>query len=93
MNLVLWTLQVLAALLYAASGVMKVFMLDEVSADVPSFGALPREAWIALGIVELVLHSDFFSPAAPTGSLLASQAGSRRSAHHACLRNISPIRA
>lgn len=54
MNLVLWTLQVLAALLYAASGVMKVFMLDEVSADVPSFGALPREAWIALGILELV---------------------------------------
>ena len=54
MNILLWVLQVLAALLYGASGVMKVFMFDKVSADVPSFGALPREAWMALGILELV---------------------------------------
>jgi hypothetical protein len=33
---------------------MKVFMFDKVSKDVPSFGALPRKAWMALGIVELV---------------------------------------
>ena len=44
MNILLWVLQVLAALLYGASGVMKVFMFDKVSGDVPSFGALPREA-------------------------------------------------
>jgi len=37
-------LQVLAALLYGSSGVMKVFMFDKVSQDVPSFGALPRKA-------------------------------------------------
>lgn len=54
MNILLWVLQVLAALLYGASGVMKVFLFDKVSADVPSFGALPREAWRALGILELV---------------------------------------
>jgi uncharacterized membrane protein YphA (DoxX/SURF4 family) len=54
MNILLWVLQVLAALLYGASGVMKVFMFDKVSADVRSFGALPREAWMALGILELV---------------------------------------
>lgn len=54
MNIVLWVLQILAALLYGASGVMKVFMFDKVSKDVPSFGALPREAWMALGILELV---------------------------------------
>lgn len=54
MNILLWTLQVLAALLYGASGVMKVFLFDKVSADVPSFGALPRRAWSALGILELV---------------------------------------
>jgi len=54
MNILLWVLQVLAALMYGASGVMKVFMFDKVSADVPSFGALPREAWMALGILELV---------------------------------------
>ena len=54
MNILLWILQVLAALLYGASGVMKVFMFDKVSGDVPSFGALPREAWTALGVIELV---------------------------------------
>jgi hypothetical protein len=31
MNILLWVLQVLAALLYGASGVMKVFMFDKVS--------------------------------------------------------------
>jgi hypothetical protein len=31
MNILLWVLQVLAALLYAASGVMKVFMFEKVS--------------------------------------------------------------
>ena len=54
MNILLWVLQVLAALLYASSGVMKVFMFDKVSHDVPSFGALPRNAWTILGILELV---------------------------------------
>ena len=54
MNILLWVLQVLAALLYAASGVMKVFMFDKVSEGVPSFGALPRPAWKVLGILELV---------------------------------------
>ncbi len=44
MNNLLWVLQVLAALLYGSSGVMKVFMFDKVSQDVPSFGALPRQA-------------------------------------------------
>ena len=54
MNIFLWVLQILAVLLYGASGVMKVFMFDKVSQDVPSFGALPREAWTALGVLELV---------------------------------------
>jgi len=54
MNTLLWVLQAVAALLYSASGVMKVFMFDKISGDVPSFGALPREAWTALGILELV---------------------------------------
>lgn len=50
----LWVLQALAALVYASSGIMKVFLFDRVSHDVPSFGALPRNAWTALGIIELV---------------------------------------
>ena len=64
MNILLWGLQVLAALLYGSSGVMKVFMLDKISQDVPSFGALPREAWTTLGILELVCAVGLIVPAA-----------------------------
>ena len=64
MNTLLWVLQVLAALLYGASGIMKVFMFDKVSGDVPSFGALPRQAWMALGILELVCTVGLIVPAA-----------------------------
>ncbi len=68
MNTLLWVLQILAALIYGASGVMKVFLFEKVSHDVPSFGALPRNVWTALGVLELlcvvglivpgVLHGD-----------------------------------
>jgi len=54
MNTLLWVMQILAALLYGASGVMKTFMFDKASEGVASFGALPRKAWATLGIVELV---------------------------------------
>jgi uncharacterized membrane protein YphA (DoxX/SURF4 family) len=64
MNILLWVLQVLAALLYGASGIMKVFMFDKISKEVPSFGALPREAWMALGILELVCAVGLIVPAA-----------------------------
>ena len=53
MNILFWVLQVLTALLYGMSGVMKIFMFEKMSADVPSFAALPRQVWMALGIVEL----------------------------------------
>ncbi len=64
MNILLWILQALAALMYGASGVMKVFMFDKVSKDVPSFGALPQGAWMALGILELVCTAGLIVPAA-----------------------------
>lgn len=64
MNILLWILQVLAALLYGASGVMKVFMFDKISEGVASFGALPREAWTALGILELACTLGLIAPAA-----------------------------
>ena len=64
MNILLWVLQVLAALMYGASGVMKVFMFDKVSVGVASFGALPREAWMALGTLELVCVVGLIVPAA-----------------------------
>jgi uncharacterized membrane protein YphA (DoxX/SURF4 family) len=64
MNILLWVLQILAALLFGASGLMKIFMFDKVSEDVRSFGALPRQAWMALGIVELVCTVGLIVPAA-----------------------------
>jgi hypothetical protein len=64
MNIVLWVLQGLAALLYGASGAMKVLMIDKLSADVPSFGALPKEAWMALGVMELVCVVGLIVPSA-----------------------------
>ena len=64
MDTLLWVLQILAALLYTASGVMKVFMFDKVSRDVPSFGALPRKAWMTLGVLELVCAVGLIVPAA-----------------------------
>jgi uncharacterized membrane protein YphA (DoxX/SURF4 family) len=64
MNILLWVLQIVAALLYTASGIMKVFMFDKISGDVPSFGALPRQVWMALGILELVCTVGLIVPAA-----------------------------
>lgn len=64
MNVLLWVLQILGALLYGASGVMKVFLFETISQDVPSFGALPREAWMALGLLELVCTIGLIVPAA-----------------------------
>jgi hypothetical protein len=64
MNVLLWVLQILAALVYGASGVMKVFMFDSISEQVPSFGALPRGVWMGLGVLELVCTIGLIVPAA-----------------------------
>ncbi len=99
MNILLWVLQVITALLYGASGVMKVFMFDKVSRDVPSFGALPRRAWMALGILELVCAAGLIVPAAlhwhPRLAILAATALAVESlvflwVHGKC-REIAPI--
>ena len=50
MKILLWVLQVGSALMYGASGVMKVFMFDRISGQVTSLGALPRVARRTLGI-------------------------------------------
>ena len=64
MNVLLWILQALTALVYGASGAMKLFMFDKISAEVPSFGALPREAWTALGVLELLCAVGLIVPSA-----------------------------
>jgi hypothetical protein len=43
---------------------MKVFMFDTISKDVQSFGALPREAWTSLGVLELVCAVGLIVPSA-----------------------------
>ncbi len=64
MNALLWILQVFTAFLYGSSGVMKVFMFDMISRDVPSFGALSRETWMTLGMLELVCTIGLIVPSA-----------------------------
>ena len=99
MNILLWVLQVLAVLLYGASGVMKVFMFDKISKQVPSFGALPRGAWMALGILELVCAVGLIVPAAlhwqPRLTVLAATLLAIESlvfiGVHAKYREITPI--
>ncbi len=99
MNILLWVLQVLAALLYAASGVMKVFMFDKVSKDVRSFEALPRKAWMALGILELICTVGLIVPGAfgwqPALTVVAAAALAAESlvfiGVHAKYREITPI--
>lgn len=66
MNVVFWVLQIIAVLLYGASGIMKIFMFDRVTMDVPSFGALPRQVWMALGVLELVCIIGLIVPMAFT---------------------------
>ena len=99
MNILLWVVQVLAALLYGASGVMKVFLFDKVSEDVRSFDALPREAWMALGILELVCTVGLIVPAAfhwqPKLTVVAASALALESlvfiGVHARYRELTPI--
>jgi uncharacterized membrane protein YphA (DoxX/SURF4 family) len=64
MNIFLWVLQVLTAALYASSGVMKIFMFEKISADVRSFGAMPRQAWLCLGMLELICVVGLLLPSA-----------------------------
>lgn len=76
MHVLLWVLQILGALLYAASGFMKVFMFDAATKDVAAFGALPREVWMALGMLELICVVGLIVPAAlrwrPTLTVVAA---------------------
>ena len=51
-------------------------MFDKISGKVASFGALPREAWMTLGIIELVCVVGLIAPAAlrwqPTLTVVAA---------------------
>jgi hypothetical protein len=51
MNVLLWILQALLALLYLAGGAYKTFSFDEVAKQLT---LLPRGGWAALGVVEML---------------------------------------
>ncbi len=51
MNVLLWVLQVVLALLYLAGGYYKTFMFDELANQM---SALSRGVWGALGVIEML---------------------------------------
>lgn len=51
MNILLWILQIVLAVLYLAGGAYKTFMFDELATQL---SALPRSGWGALGVLEMV---------------------------------------
>lgn len=53
MNILLWILQLVLALVYFAGGAFKLFSYDEL-AKVPAGAALSRGAWGALGALEMI---------------------------------------
>jgi hypothetical protein len=99
MNILLWVLQGLGALLFVSSGVMKLFMFDKVSHDVPSFGALPKAVWMTLGFLELVCAVGLIAPDAlhwqPQLTILAAAVLAVESVLfvwvHVKYREVSPI--
>jgi hypothetical protein len=63
MNVVLWVIQVVLALLAGSGGAYKVFMFDEM-AKVPAVGALSKSGWAAVGVLEMVCAVLLIVPAA-----------------------------
>lgn len=51
MNVLLWVLQVALAFLYLAGGAFKTFNPDDVAKQIT---AIPRSAWVAIGVVEVL---------------------------------------
>lgn len=51
MNVVLWIVQAVLALLYLSGGAYKVFSFDELATHMQ---ALPRAGWSVLGLIEIV---------------------------------------
>jgi uncharacterized membrane protein len=64
MNIALWSLQVLLAVLYLLAGGMKAFTPEKVTAEYPSMKALPRAVWTASGLLEIVCSVGLIIPAA-----------------------------
>lgn len=64
MNIVLWILQVVLAVLYFLAGGMKVFALENVTREYPSMKVLPTSVWTASGLLEIVCSVGLIVPGA-----------------------------
>jgi hypothetical protein len=63
MNVVLWVVQLVLAVLSLAGGAYKIFMFEEL-AKMPAIGALPRLGWAGLGMFEMLCGVLLVVPAA-----------------------------
>jgi hypothetical protein len=63
MNVVLWVVQLVLAVLSLAGGAYKIFMFEEL-AKMPAIGALTRLGWAGLGMFEMLCGVLLVVPAA-----------------------------
>jgi uncharacterized membrane protein YphA (DoxX/SURF4 family) len=63
MNILLWVLQIVLALQAIAGGAFKLARFDDI-ASMPATKALPRAAWTAFGVIEVVCGLLLVVPAA-----------------------------
>lgn len=63
MNVLLWIIQILLALLAIAGGAYKIFQFDEL-AKMPATVGIPRGGWAAIGVFEIVCGVLLIIPAA-----------------------------
>lgn len=64
MNILLWVLQIVLALLYIPGGAGKIFMFDQLSLQVASMKALPQSLWTLLGACEWLAALGLILPGA-----------------------------
>jgi hypothetical protein len=68
MNVFLWVLQAVLAVLFGMAGAAKIFMFEKIADGVASNQALSRGAWTWIGVLEVLCALAFVAPAA-TGRL------------------------
>ena len=76
MNIVLWIVQVVLALLCLSGGAYKTFSFDEVAKQLT---AIPRGGWSAIGVFEMVAAVLLVAPAAMAESTARTRRRSTRS--------------
>jgi hypothetical protein len=64
MNTVLWALQIIAALLYGPSGIVKMFLSEKMNRDFPDMRVLSPNGWRVVGVFEFVCAIGLVLPAA-----------------------------